>query len=224
MSGVDRPVTPPLDEHPGLPAPVGPMAITRRRFLELSLAGATALTVGRHIAVAAERVAAAEASFTISDTQWETFLAVCEAFVGDDPDFPKPASIAKMRPLLEDQLSHMVAADRDQFLQLLTLMQYSTLPYKFSRLSKLPVAERQDALVGWRDSSITLRRQAYTALKMTTSVVYFAADETWKPIGYEGPWLELARIPALDPPPLSYYPGDKAKAPTMAQLAKGRKS
>ncbi len=47
-------------------------------------------------------------------------------------------------------------------------------------------AEVQAALAAMRDSSLTLRQQAYHALRDLTNASYFAEPATWAQIGYPG--------------------------------------
>jgi hypothetical protein len=48
-------------------------------------------------------------------------------------------------------------------------------------------AEVQDALQDMRRSSLTLRQQAYHALRDLTLAAYYADDATWPQLGYPGP-------------------------------------
>ena len=39
------------------------------------------------------------------------------------------------------------------------------------------------------ESSLGARRMVFRALKLLSSLGYYGVPETWKAIGYDGPWL-----------------------------------
>ncbi|MCC6159219.1 MAG: hypothetical protein IT350_14310 [Deltaproteobacteria bacterium] len=191
-------------------AKLGSIRLGRRTLLEGFLGAATAVYVGPIAPPApSERVANPH---PVDDGDFAVLESVVEAVVSGDPAFP-PARELSLRPYFENLLGQMAAFDRDQFLRLLTLLQYSTALTHRSRFTNLSVEARVEALTSWAHSSLTLRRQAFTALKMTACMVYFAADKTWAAVGYDGPWVDQTEIAVLDPPPLSFYsdvpPGGK---------------
>jgi hypothetical protein len=49
------------------------------------------------------------------------------------------------------------------------------------------VADLQAAMQGMRTSRLSLRRQAYHALRDLTHAAYFASSDTWMQLGYPGP-------------------------------------
>lgn len=49
------------------------------------------------------------------------------------------------------------------------------------------VAQTQAALEGMRTSRLSIRQQAYHALRDLTHAAYFASPETWPQLGYPGP-------------------------------------
>ncbi len=174
----------------------------RRTLLEGLLGAATAVYVGPITPPApTERVANPH---RVDDADFAVLESVIEAVVSGDPAFP-PARELDLRPYFENLLGQMAPFDRDQFLRLLSLLQYSTALTHRSRFTNLSVEARAEALSSWAHSSLTLRRQAFTALKMTACMVYFAADRAWVAVGYDGPWVDQTEIVVLDPPPLSYY-------------------
>ena len=50
-----------------------------------------------------------------------------------------------------------------------------------------PITEVQRALQSMRESSLTVRRQAYHALRDLTHAAYFADESHWALLGYPGP-------------------------------------
>jgi hypothetical protein len=182
--------------------------IGRRRFLELGLFAATAVWVGPIDPAPPEKRVADP--YPCADDDWAVMESVIDALGPSGEAYPKAASMG-LKPLFENLMGQMEAVDRGRFFSLLSLIQYSTVPSHFSRFTKLPREARQEALMSWGESRFVLRRQAFAALKMTTCVVYFAADASWKPIGYDGPWMEQTEIEVLDPPPLSFYRDEETK-------------
>ena len=80
----------------------------------------------------------------------------------------------------------------------LRLFEYGPILFDFtpSRFSRLEAGGRDAAIRSWMTSRIGARRLGFTALRNLAMVGYYAQEETWGAIGYEGP---LLRSPAASP-------------------------
>ena len=63
-------------------------------------------------------------------------------------------------------------------------------PLRFSRLS---LEEASSVLQDWERSSLGVRRQIAKALRDAARFTWFAREESWDALGYEGTWLEGGR-------------------------------
>ena len=64
------------------------------------------------------------------------------------------------------------------------------------RLSMLAPDARVACLEAYSRSSLTPLVQASIALKQMAHLFYFANDETWGAIGFDGPWVKTPKPPA----------------------------
>ena len=58
------------------------------------------------------------------------------------------------------------------------------------RFSKLSLSEAASVLEGWELSGLAVRRQIARALRDAARFTWFAREETWAQLAYEGTWLE----------------------------------
>lgn len=59
----------------------------------------------------------------------------------------------------------------------------------FRRFSRLGREERTAVLEGWRTSAFGPKRQIAEALRKVALFSWYAREETWAGIGYDGPWV-----------------------------------
>jgi hypothetical protein len=60
---------------------------------------------------------------------------------------------------------------------------------KGKRFTRLAREDQEQYLAGWMTSSLGARRIVFRALKLLASLGYYGLPDTWKAIGYDGPWL-----------------------------------
>lgn len=92
---------------------------------------------------------------------------------------------------MEASLAALAPAAQRELDELLTLLATTAGRVALAGLSpaweQASVSEIQHALQSMRLSSLTLRRQAYQALRDLTHAAYFADPSTWVQLGYPGP-------------------------------------
>ena len=92
---------------------------------------------------------------------------------------------------VDDAVAALPPAVRGELSQLLALL--GSAPGRVAFAGLVPawrdagVAELQAALQGMRLSRLSLRRQAYHALRDLTNAAYYADRSTWAALGYPGP-------------------------------------
>ncbi len=60
-------------------------------------------------------------------------------------------------------------------------------PFQFRRFSRRSAAERADILEHWRLSRLGTKRQIYSGLRSVAMFAYYASEDSWAAIGYDGP-------------------------------------
>lgn len=92
---------------------------------------------------------------------------------------------------LNEALSGFSAPVQAELSQLLAILASAPGRIAFAGLSEpwpqASVAQIQTALQGMRVSAISLREQAYHALRDLTNAAYFSDPRTWSLLGYSGP-------------------------------------
>lgn len=92
---------------------------------------------------------------------------------------------------MEATVSAMPTHTQGEIADLLALLALPPLRATLAGLSvaweRASVADMQSALQSMRESSLLLRRQAYSALRDLTHAAYFADPSTWPLLNYPGP-------------------------------------
>lgn len=84
----------------------------------------------------------------------------------------------------------------DALKQLLLLVEHGTiLDGKLTRFTSLERADREAYLRGWMRSDRAFFKQAFVAIRKISIASYYANDETWKHIKYDGPMKTRSGAP-----------------------------
>lgn len=167
----------------------------RREFIKRTLAGSMLLGSTALLTACQKRAAPASeisrpAGLTVLDApQFRTLAAFSQAILpggGTDP------AIAAVPYRIDQEIRFWSAKNQAQVQSLLALIEHGTRYFVFSwrSFNALSLAERRAYLRGWESSWFAFRRQAFQALRMMVFFYYYSQDETWKAIGYDGPWKE----------------------------------
>jgi hypothetical protein len=117
--------------------------------------------------------------------EYAVFQAIARAILGLDADSVDVAASV-------DQLvARMSKGVRRDIRWMLRIFEHGThlFDLKGKRFSGLARDDQEQYLRGWMESSLGARRMVFRALKLLASLGYYGVPETWKAIGYEGPWL-----------------------------------
>lgn len=131
----------------------------------------------------------------LSPAQAEILTAVGTRMTDtDDPNMPTFAATAALRTI-DAALLFTPEDARTQLGWLLVLFQWGPplLILQFSRFTNLTAARQDDYIRAWAHSRLGILRIGFQALKNLSMFGYYAQDETWKGIGYRGPWAPRPR-------------------------------
>jgi hypothetical protein len=179
-------------------APVDP---SRRRLLKLGFGGAIAVAVGggtlRWLAGGyASQLAADDRGLALSRKE----LAVVRAFVtsllpGGD-GFPAGVDVG-VHQRIDEEMWATDAATRGDMKNGLQLFEHAPVLHGFpSRFTSLDAPRRLAYVALLLEGKPGALQQVALALKEMTYLFYYVDRTTWTPIGYDGPWVPVAKPPA----------------------------
>lgn len=145
----------------------------------------------------------------LSPRQWQTLVAVCDAFIPALPPhgpaapfWARAASDLRVPRFVAEAMATLPDAQLRQFRQLLDLLGSPLADWRLSPIQARDEAGREALLRGWAHSPIPLKRQGFQALKRLATFAFYALTDSdgqnpnWAAIGYEGP---LSAPPSVAP-------------------------
>lgn len=170
---------------------------TRRRMLTFGVGGAALLACGGGLSwlTLGYRLAPGDAAIGLSVKELAIVRAIVEALLPADGDLPSGITLGVHQRIDEEVWSapDAVRADLSAAIQLLEV-----LPPVFGhagRLTRLRPEQRAAALAAMMTQGPTPVVQAATALKQMCHLFAYVHEATWPAIGYDGPWVAVARPP-----------------------------
>ena len=120
-----------------------------------------------------------------SNEEYAVFQAVARAILGLEE---KSTDVAAEVDRLISRMSSGVQRD---IRWMLRIFEHGThlFDLKGKRFTRLARDDQEQYLGGWMKSSLGARRIVFRALKLLASLGYYGLPDTWKAIGYDGPWL-----------------------------------
>jgi hypothetical protein len=172
--------------------------VSRRRLIQLGIGGSILLAAGGGALswlTRGYRLLPGEAAIGLGQKELCVARAVVEALLPGGEGFPSGVELGIPQRIDEEAW----AADdetRSDLSAALDLIEHAPpLIGVFGRLSALDIPERTRALEAMMRHSWDVVAKSAIAIRQLCLVFYFSRDETWAPIGYEGPWLPVARPP-----------------------------
>jgi hypothetical protein len=165
---------------------------SRRRFLQVGLAGTALLAVGGvGLAWRAGTPRAPSRPLkALSPAGFTVLAAVAEAVCPAPPGWPSTQELGTAEAVddLMATLHPDTVAEIEQALGLLeSALAGALLDGRVTPFSALPLAARTALLESWRTSRLMLKRQVFKALRGLVASAYFAHPSTWAAVGYPGP-------------------------------------
>lgn len=169
--------------------------ISRRGFLRGGVLLPGLVTLVRLTPASAAAATVAPAACGLNATQLRILSGICERMTDTgDPEMPKFQD-TKAMATIEATLALIDPDVRSQFGSLLYLFEWGPLIFarRIAKFTELPAEAQDDYIRGWALSGWDLRRIGFQALKNIAMLGYYSQDETWKGIGYRGPWAPKPR-------------------------------
>ncbi len=120
-----------------------------------------------------------------SPEEYAVFQAIARTILGLGTDSVDVAAS------VDDLVSRMTGGVKRDIHWMLRIFEHGThlFDLKGRRFTGLARDDQEQYLRGWMESSLGARRMVFRALKLLSSLGYYGVPETWKAIGYDGPWL-----------------------------------
>jgi len=170
--------------------------MNRRRFLRTTLFGGALLSaaaiVGRHLSGYHLDAATAQKLKALSPKEYLVLSAVARRLLAPDAaDAPDPDTL-EVALFVDRYLYGLDEGLRSDVRALLHLVEHGSGPFRLglTRFTHMTTAEQDRTLTDWAESSLTVRRQGFQALKSLALLGYYRHDRTWPLLGYSGPTLK----------------------------------
>lgn len=176
----------------------GTKRIPRRRLLQLGI-GASALFAASGGLLAwfryGYRLRPGEAAIGLDDKQLCIARALVEALFPERGDLPSGVALG-VHQRIDQEAWASDPETRADIGHALELIEHAPpLLGRLARLSSLPAAERAELFSRMMRHGWDTLAQAACALRQLCVLFYFARDEIWPAIGYDGPWVDTPRPP-----------------------------
>ena len=177
-----------------------PADLSRRRFLTLSASGAVVVAAGggvfRWFALGyPAQLGPTDTPVALSAKEFAIVRSLVEALLPATDGFPSGVALG-VHQRIDEELWSTTASTRRDMKNGLQLFEHATPLHGFSsRFTSLSPSARVaylDALLRTKPGAL---QQVAFALKEMAYIFYYAHTETWKRVGYEGPWVRVARPP-----------------------------
>ncbi len=177
----------------------GLFGFTRRRFLGLSLTGGSAILMGGAGMLALRGSAPdVEGLSMLSAHEHRTLRALARTHLPPGGAFPPGAEDADLAGAFDAFLAGEPAANVRDLKRALVLIEFGPVLFdrRLATFSNLSDDERLAHWRSWLVSDSLVRRQASVAFRKFLSIVFYDNDAVWTHIGYPGPALPPAPVPA----------------------------
>lgn len=168
------------------------MGMTRRKFLQVSAAGAAVLALGgAGLALQATVMRTPRAPLrSLSDRGYSVLASLADRVCPPGGAFPSASDVGvaeKVDALLATMHPGTVAEVEQALLLFENGLAHALFDGTWRTFTASP-AEVQDAiLASWQTSRLSLRRQVYKALRGLVAASYFGSPEVYAAVGYPGP-------------------------------------
>jgi hypothetical protein len=180
--------------------------IGRRGVLSGSASGLLLLTIGSLLPSGCRSYPTPPVPLKFLTAQeYATFQAIARATLGLEDEAVDVAAevdrqVERMSPTLQRDI-HWILRIFEHGTHLFDL--------KGKRFTRLSREDQEHYLKGWMESSLGARRIVFRGLKLLSALGYYGLPETWRAIGYDGPWLgrrpEQHRATFEQPAPLGAF-------------------
>jgi hypothetical protein len=160
--------------------------IGRRAVLARSASALVLLAIGSLVPSGCRSYPAPPVALKFFTAQeYATFQAIARVMLGlEDQTVDVAAAVDR-------QVERMSSSLKRDIHWILRIFEHGThlFDLKGRRFTRLSREDQVHYLKGWMESSLGARRIVFRGLKLLSALGYYGLPETWKAIGYDGPWL-----------------------------------
>jgi hypothetical protein len=173
---------------------------SRRRFLTLSVGGAAAVAVGGGVlrwfaGGYAAQLAGTDAPVALSTKEFAVVRAFVDALLPAAEGFPSGVALG-VHQRIDEELWSADARTRDDMKNGLQLFEHAPVLHGFAgRFTALSPDARTAYVYVTLEAKPGALQQVAFALKEMAYLFYYVAPETWRRVGYDGPWVRVNRPP-----------------------------
>lgn len=173
---------------------------TRRGFLQLGLMGTATLALGSTVATLTGCATPLEQNSTfkfLKPDDREIFAALIpqvlnKSFPGDLSD---KSAMRRLLLALDDLIYTLQYHNRDQIRMMFDALAMAPIRVlagaSWTNWKDMSPKQVDDFLVGWRDSSIQLKRMGYVSLTKLINISWYSQPESFAATGYPGPPVKI---------------------------------
>lgn len=170
------------------------LALTRRVLLRRSLqiAGAAAAAPAFVAACVRGDGTGDDAAAVFDASARRTLASVADAFVPRGGAFPLGAIDVDLAGRIERYVATSAPDLEGALRGALLVVEWASplLAGRFARFSSLDLDARTSCLEALLHSRLALARDAFVGLKQLVTFQFYAVDEVFPSVGYEGPWVQ----------------------------------
>jgi len=167
------------------------LKMTRRRLLAAGLGGGSLLLVGSGLRwfTSGYQLQAGEVALGLSVKELCVVRALVEVFFPASGALPSGVALG-VHQRIDEEVWAQPQPLREDLQAAIQLLEHGPLLVGFpGRLSSLDGPEREKAFERMLASDQDVVVQAAVALKQMAHLFYYGHPDTWKAIGYDGPWV-----------------------------------
>lgn len=124
----------------------------------------------------------------LSNQECRILKAVCDRIL------PQASEVYRMdlAKKIDSTLANVRSKYGRDLKRLLFVFEYAgpVFGFVFKRFTRMNPEEQDHYLTGWERSRFGFKRTAFQVLKRLTLAAFYGSEESWRDIGYRGPWLD----------------------------------
>jgi hypothetical protein len=174
------------------------MKTTRRRLLKYGLGGAGLLAVGSAAGTftLGYRLHKGEVAIGLSKKEMCVVRALVQTLLPGEDGLPSGIEVGVVQRI-DEEIWSQSAEIADDLRAALHLLEHAAPAFGgFFRFSKLSREKRVQVFDRFLKSSVDVVAQAAYAFKQMAHLFYYGHEKVWPLIGYDGPWMPVAKPPA----------------------------
>lgn len=179
--------------------------IDRRRFLKRTAGGVALLGIGSLLPAGCTRYPKPPTHLRFLDPrEYAIINAVAERLLGAAGAIGSEPNQIDVGANVDAAVAAWDNEAQGQLRTMLRVFEHGTYLFDLrrKRFTRLTVAEQDQYLAGWMNSTLGVRRVVFRALKLLVAVGFYREPLAWTRIGYDGPWLgRVDATPRLSPEP-----------------------